>query len=362
MTAFTAGAVLTASALNTAFNTQTINAQTTSYTVGSADAGELITVNNNSGGTVTIPLNTTWGAATGTIVGILNAGTAGSWTIGTAAGVTLNASSTSLAALESGTLIKTATNTWYFQKGGGLPKATYSATTGSPTVTTVSGKTCLQFTGSGSITVMAGTCDILVVGGAGSGGTGNGGGGGAGGHLYLTGVYLPTGTHTITVGAGGVAPGASSYGFSGATSSIGSYYFGVGGGGGGRTASIASRDGYGWPGGSGGGGGGVASAVGGSGVSGQGNAGGNGVASYGGGGGGSGGAGTAGSTGNNNAGGAGTATSITGASVTRAAGGTGDATSAASGGANTGDGGGGSDASAGPAGAGGSGVVILLIG
>ena len=119
MVNFTAGSVLTASALNTAFNAATINAQTgSSYTFGTADAGELVTLSNASGGTATIPANSTWGAATGTIVSVMNVGTAGSFTISGGTAVTVNAVNNDpiLAPLESAILVKLATNTWHMVK------------------------------------------------------------------------------------------------------------------------------------------------------------------------------------------------------------------------------------------------------
>jgi len=316
MVNFTAGSVLTASALNTAFNTQTIDAQTgTTFTFGTANSGELVTLSNASGGTATIPPNSTYGAATGTVIGVMNAGTAGSFVIAAGSGVTLNAVSgtTTLAPLEAATLVKLATNTWQLSKGGGgLPKAAYSATTGSPTVTTVGGKTCVQFTGSGSITIStAGLVEVLVVGGGGGGGTGNSsasnlaGGGGAGGHLYATNVYLNSGSVTVTVGAGGSGATVNNFaGQTGNTSRLDTFY-GVGGGGGGAYVNAASAN----NGGSGGGAGGgisaaAASQAGANGTGGQGNSGGNGgplsTISAGGGGGGAGytsGPGTTGGTG-----------------------------------------------------------------
>lgn len=224
MATFTAGQVLTASDLTTAFNTATITAVTsTSHTFGTANAGELVTLSNASGGTATIPANSTWGAATGTIVGVLNAGTAGSWTIGTAAGVTLNASSASLAPLASGTLVKTATNTWYFLPFGSggdltlLRSTDVTATTGSPTITTFTdsssiGWTVYKFTAaSGSITFgKSAYADVLCVGG---------GGGywstpnvwGCGGYVTPGFTLMPASTLTITVGAGGAAAANGGY-------------------------------------------------------------------------------------------------------------------------------------------------------
>jgi hypothetical protein len=379
---FTTGEVLTAADLTDTIKGAFINTETTTArTLGTADAGNLVTLNNNSGGTVTIPTNTTWGSPLGTLVHLINIGTAGSFTVGTAAGVTLNAASATMAIQEGGTLIKTATNTWQFVKGGGLGKAQYSSTTGSPTVTTVSGKTCVQFTGSGSITIsQAGLLEILIV-GAGAGGSGTsgtrGGGGGAGGYLAASAVYLDAGTHTVVTGAGapGGAAGSGQEGSkNGGTSRIGPYYA-VGGGGAEShttTTGIVGNTG-------GSGGGGSGGSAGGSGTSGQGNDGGTSSGTNGGGGGG--GASAVGAnavTTTGGAGGAGTASSITGSSVTRAgggggagsvtggAGGTGGggaggggAVNGTAGGANTGGGGGGGTTNGG---AGGSGIVILLFG
>ena len=160
---------------------------------------------------------------------------------------------------------------------GAIGKAgNITATTGSPTIdsATRAGKTIYKFTGSGSITVgTAGTCEICVIGGGGSGGYNSGGGGGAGGYYYSTSVFLPAGTATVTVGAGGT----SSVNTSANPSAIGNIIAFAGGNG--------QNNAVGLPGGSGGGGWG-------SGVSGgaaylsQGNTGGNGLASSGGGGGG----------------------------------------------------------------------------
>jgi hypothetical protein len=114
---------------------------------------------------------------------------------------------------------------------GGIPKATYTATTGSPTIdtSTRAGKTIIKYTGSGSITIgTGGTCEVLVVagGGAGSNNT-SGAGGGAGGYYYNTSFLIPSGTLTVTVGAGGTI--TSSVAAPGLGSAIGG--FGVPGGG-----------------------------------------------------------------------------------------------------------------------------------
>lgn len=112
MANFTAGSVLTASAINAAFNTQTINPQTsTTYTFVSSDAGELVTLSNASGGTATVPANATWAAATGTEIDAINIGT-GTWVLAGAGGVTLNGS-VSIPTNGRVRLLKTGTNTWY---------------------------------------------------------------------------------------------------------------------------------------------------------------------------------------------------------------------------------------------------------
>ena len=94
--------------------------------------------------------------------------------------------------------------------GGGIGNATVTGTTGSPSVdsSTRAGKTIYNFTGSGSITVgTAGTAEVFVLGG---GGGGSSGGGGAGGLYYSTSAFLPAGTLTVTVGAGGAAGNGAS--------------------------------------------------------------------------------------------------------------------------------------------------------
>jgi len=246
----------------------------------------------------------------------------------------------------------------------GIGKATVTGTTGSPTVDTSSraGKTIYKFTGSGSITVdTAGYAEMLVIGGGGSAGSDNAGGG-AGGYVYDTSVFLPAGTLTVTVGAGGTSSESASLSYvkNGNPSRLGSYVA-LGGGASGVTQDNSSwRAGF--DGGSGGGGYDNFYA-GGSGQLGQGN---NGSSNAGGGG-----AGAAG--GSNGAGGAGASNSITGTSVTYAGGGGGISQSGGAGGggnagatgqngtANTGGGAGGSY-SAGVTKNGGSGYVVVVVG
>lgn len=198
---------------------------------------------------------------------------------------------------------------------GGIGKATVTATTGSPTVDTSSrsGKTIYKFTGSGSITIgSAGTAEILVCGGGGGGGLSAGG---AGGYIYDTAAILPSGTLTVTIGAGGTCnPTAPDYwALPGTASRLGNFV--APGGGRGCNNMTARQDGA--NGGSGGsGGGGYANGyAGGAGVPGLGNNGATGPTGS------SGGGGGAGGVGSGNVGGAGIANSITGTSVTYCRGG-----------------------------------------
>jgi len=114
MVAFTAGAVLTAANLNTAFNALTFRAVTgTSDTLVLADNGGAVSYSNASAITATVPPFSAVAYANGTVIQLLNLG-AGVVTITAGVGVTLNGSVVTLAQNAGGTLIKTATNTWYF--------------------------------------------------------------------------------------------------------------------------------------------------------------------------------------------------------------------------------------------------------
>ena len=249
-----------------------------------------------------------------------------------------------------------------------------------------------EFTASGSLTLdRGGFADVLVVGGGGGGGiapSAGGAGGGAGAHLYATDAYLPAGSLTVTIGAGGAAytsvQGEGRLGNNGGASSIGNYY--APGGGGAGTKTVAGSDRLlryshaGLNGGSGGGAGGFetgSTAAAGLGIA-LGNDGGTGASQAGGGGGGAGAQGSSASSGAGGNGGAGSANSITGSSVTRAGGGGGhgsttrgsggtggggDATTGNgdSGTTNTGGGGGGGVGTGNAGGPGGSGIVIVRV-
>jgi hypothetical protein len=275
-----------------------------------------------------------------------------------------------------------AANQW--KRVGGIGNANFSNTaTGTYTDGGIDYK-YVTFTASGTLTIPTGSdglADLLIVGGGGGGANWRGGGGGAGAHYYLTDVYLPSGSLTVTVGAGGAGGDSTSTfgkpGNNGIASRCGDY-FSPGGGGGGQSGENAVAGFQTVPGLNGGsGGGGLREGAGGLGISGVGNDGGVGADLAGGGGGGAGGVGSNASANAGANGGAGAANSITNTSTTRAGGGGGGGQSTAgtggSGGggngggnnpgtANTGSGGGGGAATSGSTGgSGGSGVVIVRV-
>lgn len=371
------GDILTASDLNSEFGSKVdyamaANAQSgtgaSAYTFVLADATRLTTATGTTAKTFTIPPQASVAWANNSIIRVANYG-AGDLTIAGGSGVTVTNATKTLAQFESAALIRTASNAWTLVPfSGGVGNADFSdAATGTYTDSGISYK-YIVYNSSGTLTVTkAGFADVLVVGGGAGcrpGSTGVGGGG-AGGYLDVTQAYLPAGSLTVTVGAGGTGSGNGSR--------IGSYYA-LGGG----EGSFGNGD----AGGSGGGGGDQGATAGGAGMSGQGNSGGGYVSGTPTAGGGGGGAGAAGATippgGNGGNGGNGLASSITGSSVTRAGGGGGHsnagtagtggtggggagatgAGSATNGTANTGGGGGGSRTSAST---GGSGVVIIRV-
>ena len=234
-----------------------------------------------------------------------------------------------------------------------------------------------SFTSSGFFRVTAAvSMNFLIVGGGGGSSNaelsyGATGGGGAGGMVEGTGITIPVGKHTITVGSGGAAGGTYALAGNGGDSvfNYGTTITAKGGGGG----SDYGTDGQ--DGGSGSGGAEPNRAAGASTQSSQ-NSGISGIAQFGnaggaaagyqngaGGGGGAGGAGQARSAGG--AGGSGRANTITGSSVTYAVGGAGGATGYANGSAGTnGRGNGASGATSshpneGAGAVGGSGIVII---
>jgi hypothetical protein len=357
-----------------------INAQTASYVGVLTDAGKTVTMTVATSNTFTVPLNATVAYPTGTRINILNLG-AGACTVTATGGVTISGTIAALAQNGAAAIVKTGTNTWsYLPFDSGVGAAVYSdANTG-----TYTGFAYKTFTGSGTLTVTtAGFADLVVCGGGGAASNGNGAAGGAGGVLQVTNAYLPVGTLTVTIGAGGTAAGTS--GISGNPTRIDSYYSPQGGGG--AQAGDGGQNGA-------SGGGGKNGGAGGSGTSGIGSNGGSGAATgfYGsGGGGGAGGVGSngtatvggnggagvnvtlagttpsgayvAGNYGLGGGGGGGISTGGTVAGTATHGGGNGSAVgNGAAGTANKGGGGGGGQASAGGVGGnGGSGIVIVRV-
>ena len=382
-TDFAAGEVLAAQDLDDTFAAKVnyalpVNAQTGSgasaYTFVLADALRLTTASNASAGTYTIPPQSSVVWLANSVIRVVNYG-AGTVTIAGGAGVTVTNATTTLAQFESAALIRTASNAWTLVPFSGAGSANFSnAATGTYTDSGINYK-YVTFTGSGTLTVTkAGLADVLLIGGGGGGGFNGGGGGGGGGLNYVTSFYIPVGTYTTTVGAGGASQ------TKGVNSSLGSLLLTFGGG---RGATEEDHPNGGGGGCGGGGGstdaGGTKNQPGGAGTFGfDGGSGRTNSSTFrnGGGGGGAGAVGVNAVEGTGAAGGAGLANSITGSSVTRAGGGGGGGNSAGSGGsggggngapsgngsagtANTGGGGGGG--ANGVGGAGGSGVVIVRV-
>ena len=104
---------LTSPTINDAKQNLTLNAQTgTTYTFVLADNGKLVTLDNASAITVTVPANSSVAYATGAIINLQQIG-AGQVTVAAAAGVTINGTGTKTRAQWSAaSLVKTATNTW----------------------------------------------------------------------------------------------------------------------------------------------------------------------------------------------------------------------------------------------------------
>lgn len=220
-------------------STLAVNAQTgTTYTLVASDAvSKIVTLNNAAAVTVTVPSGT---FAQGHHVPVLNKG-AGTVTL-VGSGVTLNGASLTLAQNESATLVfDSATVAYVVKGGGGLPKASVSGTTGSPTTGSyTSGGTTYDYwrwTATGSVTFNhAGTALVevlLVAGGGGGDNTFDGGGGGDAKQVFLP---VTATSYTITIGAGGAgANGAAAS--PGSASSFGSLLR-VGGGLGARNSAV----------------------------------------------------------------------------------------------------------------------------
>jgi len=104
---------LTSPTINDARQNITLNAQTgTTYTLVLTDNGRLVTLNNASAITLTVPLNSSVAFATGAIINLQRIG-AGSVTVAGASGVTVTGTALTLRAQYSAaSLIKTGTDSW----------------------------------------------------------------------------------------------------------------------------------------------------------------------------------------------------------------------------------------------------------
>lgn len=218
------------------YNTQT----GTSYTFVLLDAAKVVTSNNASAVTFTVPPQTSVAWEASTTLTVANYG-AGAVTIAGGAGVTIT-NATAIAQYTSAKLIRTASNAWTLIPfaGGG---ANYGTATGGSSSSITDGGinyTLLTFTTSGTLTVTkAGLFDVLIQSASGAGGstgtTLHSSGGGGGGSVTIATVYLSA-NQTITLGAGGVAV-SSFTGTTGGKTSLGSILVGAAGGGGaGRSA------------------------------------------------------------------------------------------------------------------------------
>jgi hypothetical protein len=114
---FTAGAVLTATQMNTlqaSVWSDDVNTQTgTAYTLVLADAGKQVTLSNASPVAVTVPLNSSVAYTIGTRIFLLNLGV-GTVTVAGSGGVTLGNANSDLTMTQYGMmmLFKVATDTW----------------------------------------------------------------------------------------------------------------------------------------------------------------------------------------------------------------------------------------------------------
>jgi hypothetical protein len=112
MASFSAGEVLAATDLNNAINGPTVNAQTgTSYTFVATDTGKLVTFNNASAVTVTVPPSSSVAFEVGASIGIAQLG-AGAVTLAPGSGVTINGGTAVGAQYHGAQLYYLDSNTW----------------------------------------------------------------------------------------------------------------------------------------------------------------------------------------------------------------------------------------------------------
>jgi hypothetical protein len=197
------------------------NAQSgTTYTFALADATRLTTATSASAKTFTIPPQSavTWAASS--IIRVVNYG-AGALTVNGGSGVTVTNTATTLAQFQGAAAIRTGSNTWtLIPFSGGAGNADFSdAATGTYTDGGGAAWKYIDYSATSTLTISrAGIIQVMLLagggGGAGSPTSGSfGGGGGAGGYIGIgtfnnarftsTGIFLPAGTYTVTVGSGG---------------------------------------------------------------------------------------------------------------------------------------------------------------
>jgi hypothetical protein len=228
----------------------TYNTQTgTSYTFALLDAAKVVTSNNASAVTFTIPPQADVVWTTGATLTVANYG-AGAVTIAGGSGVTVTNAATTIAQYTSAKLIRTTSNAWTLIPfaGGG---ANYGTATGGSSSSITDGGisyTLLTFTSSGTLTVTkAGLFDVLIQAASGAGGstttTLHSSGGAGGGSVTISTIYLSA-NQTITLGAGGVAASGAN-GTTGGKTSLGSILYGIPGAGGPSRSSVVKDGGCG---------------------------------------------------------------------------------------------------------------------
>lgn len=164
---WSAGNVLTATDLNSAFAAKTDlamvqNAQTgSSYSYALADASKLLTMSNAASNTVTVTKQATVTWVTGTQLRVLNLG-AGVTTLVADTGVTIN-NNKALAQYQGGTLIRTASDVWTFVPNSASGKVLQVISTTKLDAFTTSSTSLVDVTGlSVSITPTSATSTVLV--------------------------------------------------------------------------------------------------------------------------------------------------------------------------------------------------------
>ena len=121
---FTAAQVLTAAQMtslqNSVWSDDVRTDTSTGYTLVLDDAGRQVTMSNAAASTLTVPPNASVAFAVGVRVQVIQLG-AGAVTLTAGAGVTITSLATSfvMAQYQVATLIKTATNSWIADLGGG---------------------------------------------------------------------------------------------------------------------------------------------------------------------------------------------------------------------------------------------------